>query len=167
MRPSEAPAQHRDEVLQIIARYPVSNPRVFGSAARGEDTDSSDLDLVIDVDGTFSYFDMAKLALELEELLGCEVDIGTARSLKPFVAASAAADLRPIACIGEACGKILEIDRNFGKGLGLELTSAYSARNRYVHGYYDLDLEQVWDTVTVSVSELVAVVQTILNQNGQ
>jgi predicted nucleotidyltransferase len=96
MRPSEALAKHRDKVLEIIARYPVSNPRVFGSVASGEDTEESDLDLVIDVHGAFSYFDMAKLALELEELLGCEVDLGTARSLKPFVAASVAADLRPI-----------------------------------------------------------------------
>lgn len=96
MRPSEALAKHRDEVLEIIGRYPVDNPRVFGSVARGEDTEGSDLDLVIDVRGAFSYFDMARLALELEALLGCEVDIGTARSLKPLVAANAAADLRPI-----------------------------------------------------------------------
>jgi len=96
MRPSEALAKNRNQVLEIIGRYPVSNPRVFGSVARGEDTEESDLDLVIDVHGTFSYFDMARHALELEELLGCEVDIGTARSLKPFVAARVAADLRPI-----------------------------------------------------------------------
>jgi uncharacterized protein len=44
MRPSEALAKHRDEVLRI-ARYPVSNPRIFGSTARGEDTEESDLDI--------------------------------------------------------------------------------------------------------------------------
>ena len=96
MRPSEALAKHRDEVLRIIARYPVSNPRIFGSVARGEDTEESDLDLVVDVDGKFSYFDMASLALELERVLGCEVDLGTARSLKPFVAEAVATDLRPL-----------------------------------------------------------------------
>ena len=96
MRPSEALARHRDEVLAIIARYPVSNPRVFGSVARGEDVEGSDIDMVVDVNGSFSYFDMASLALELEELLGCPLDIGTARSLKPEIAARAAPDCRPI-----------------------------------------------------------------------
>lgn len=96
MRPSEALAKHRDEVLAIIARYPVKNPRIFGSVARGEDVEGSDIDMVIDVHGTFSYFDMARMALELEELLGCTLDIGTARSLKPDIAARAAPDLRPL-----------------------------------------------------------------------
>ncbi len=96
MRPSEALARRRDEVLAIIARYPVANPRVFGSVARGEDTDGSDLDMVVDPLGSFSYFDMADLALELEAVLGCPVDLGTPRSLKSHVAAEARRDLRPI-----------------------------------------------------------------------
>lgn len=96
MRPSEALAKHRHEVLEIIARYPVSNPRVFGSVARGEDVEGSDLDVVIDVTGQFSYFDMAGLAIELERILGCEVDLGTARSLKPDIAASVTMDFRPL-----------------------------------------------------------------------
>ena len=47
MRPSEALAKYRDEVLAIIARYPVTNPRVFGSTARGEDVEGSDLDILV------------------------------------------------------------------------------------------------------------------------
>lgn len=96
MRPSEALEKHRGQVLEIIARYPVTNPRVFGSTARGEDTEESDLDMVIDTKGLFSYFDMAKLALELEALLGCPVDIGTARSLRPDIATAALRDMRPL-----------------------------------------------------------------------
>lgn len=96
MRPSEALARHRDTIREILARYPVANPRVFGSAARGEDTEESDLDIVIDPEGPFSYFDMAKLALELEALLGCAVDIGTARSLRPEVASRASNEMRPL-----------------------------------------------------------------------
>jgi uncharacterized protein len=96
MRPSEALKKHRNQVLEIIGRYPVSNPRVFGSAARGEDEEGSDLDVVIDVTGPFSYFDMAKLAIELEALLGCKVDLGTARSLRPEIAGNIAPDLRPL-----------------------------------------------------------------------
>ena len=48
MRPSEAIAGRLDEVRAIIARYPVRNPRVFGSVARGEDDERSDLDLLVD-----------------------------------------------------------------------------------------------------------------------
>lgn len=48
MRPSEALAKHRDKVLEIIARYPVSNPRIFGSVARGEDVEGFDVDLLVD-----------------------------------------------------------------------------------------------------------------------
>lgn len=96
MRPSEALAKHRDKVLEIIARYPVSNPRIFGSTARGEDKEGSDLDLVVDPEGTFSYFDMAGLAIELEGVLGCPVDIGTARSLRPHISANAVRDFRPV-----------------------------------------------------------------------
>ena len=96
MRPSEALAKNRDKVLEIIGRYSVTNPRIFGSAARGDDVEGSDLDMVVDPEGTFSYFDMAGLALELEAVLGCAVDLGTARSLKPDVAARASVDFRPI-----------------------------------------------------------------------
>lgn len=82
MRPSEALARHRDEVLAIIARYPVSNPRVFGSVSRGEDVEGSDLDLLVHPETSMSYFELARLNLELEELLGCKVDLGEDDSLR-------------------------------------------------------------------------------------
>jgi uncharacterized protein len=96
MRPSEALAKHRDKVREIIARYPVSNPRVFGSAARGEDTESSDLDMLVHVEGRMSYFDLARLALELGDLLGCTVDLGEDTAVRPHAAKSIFADARPI-----------------------------------------------------------------------
>jgi predicted nucleotidyltransferase len=94
MRPSEALARHRDEVLEIIARYPVSNPRVFGSVARGDDTENSDLDMLVERDGPLDYFQLFALEGELAKLLGCRVEIGT--KLKPDAAAHAQNDLRPI-----------------------------------------------------------------------
>ena len=48
MRPSEILAAKADQIREVIARYPVRNPRVFGSAARGDDTEGSDLDLLVD-----------------------------------------------------------------------------------------------------------------------
>jgi predicted nucleotidyltransferase len=92
MRPSEALATHRNEVLEIIGRYPVSNPRVFGSAARREDTEASDLDLLVDRSGTLTLIDLAKLELELEALLGVRVDVRTPAEFGPAASARIAAD---------------------------------------------------------------------------
>jgi predicted nucleotidyltransferase len=96
MRPSEALAKHRDKVLEIVARYPVSNPRIFGSAARGDDTQGSDLDLLVHPEGKRTYFDLAQLALDLEGLLGCKVDLGEDNALKSHTADRILADARPI-----------------------------------------------------------------------
>jgi uncharacterized protein with HEPN domain len=69
-----------------------------------------------------------------------------------------------IGCIGEASGKILQIDPLFDREHGeLNLLSAYSARNRYVHGYYDLDVEQVWQTAVISVPAMSAAARKILD----
>lgn len=61
MRPSEALAKHRDEVLAIIARYPVSNPRIFGSVARGDDREDRDLDILVDPDIRTPFVHLAAL----------------------------------------------------------------------------------------------------------
>jgi uncharacterized protein len=95
MRPSEALARHREEVLAIIARYPVSNPRVFGSVARGEDTEESDLDILVD-DGNASTFELAGLELELEALLRSNVDVRTPGDLSKDVASRVLPHSRPL-----------------------------------------------------------------------
>lgn len=92
MRPSEALAKHRDEVLAIIARYPVSNPRIFGSVARGEDREDSDLDILVDRHGPMSFGDLFRLEEELAVVLGCPVEVIT--GLKPLAMAHARQDLR-------------------------------------------------------------------------
>lgn len=96
MRPSEALARHRDEVLSIISKYPVSNPRIFGSVARGEDTETSDLDILVEHGGRASTFDLAGLELELEALLRARVDVRTLEDFSHEVARRAVADLRSI-----------------------------------------------------------------------
>jgi predicted nucleotidyltransferase len=77
MRPSEVLAAKADQVREIIARYPVRNPRIFGSVARGEDVEGSDLDLLVEAAEGTGYMTLAKLQLELEDLLGFGVDIAT------------------------------------------------------------------------------------------
>lgn len=87
MRPSEALAKHRDEVLAIIARYPVSNPRVFGSVARGEDMEGSDLDILVEPKfGVTTFVHLDLLQDELSMLLGNVVDLTTPGGLKETVA---------------------------------------------------------------------------------
>jgi len=96
MRPSEALARNIDAVREIIARYPVSNPRIFGSAARGEDVDGSDLDILVDHNGGVSLIDLARLEVELEKTLKTRVDVQTPGGLAPDVARRVERDLRPL-----------------------------------------------------------------------
>jgi len=96
MRPSEALARHRDEVLEILKRYPVSNPRVFGSVARGEDADGSDLDILVQPSSAMSYFELARLSRELQAVLGVPVDLGEEDCLKPSTRAGILSDARAL-----------------------------------------------------------------------
>jgi predicted nucleotidyltransferase len=96
MRPSEILAAKADEIREIIARYPVRNPRIFGSAARGDDAEGSDLDLLVDpLEGT-TYFDLAGLELELGELLGIKIDIATPGALRRELAERIGPELKPL-----------------------------------------------------------------------
>ena len=96
MRPSEAIAGRLDEVRAVIARYPVSNPRVFGSVARGEDDEKSDFDLLVDSTERTTLFDLAELEQELSNLLGVRVDVLTPGAIGPRIASSVYRDARPL-----------------------------------------------------------------------
>lgn len=76
----------RDQIVAVCAQYGASNVRVFGSVARGEQDGDSDLDLVVDMERGRSLFDLVGLVSDLEELLGCPVDVSMADSLKPRLA---------------------------------------------------------------------------------
>lgn len=77
MRPSEALALRRAEVLALTAKSKAANVRVFGSARNGADTDGSDLDLIVDPLPGATLFDLGGLQVALEELLGVRVDLLT------------------------------------------------------------------------------------------
>lgn len=76
----------REEILKIAAKHGAFNVRVFGSVARGEETASSDIDFLIDYDlsKTSPWFPGGLLA-DLEDLLGCKVDIVTEKGLHYFI----------------------------------------------------------------------------------
>lgn len=81
MRPSEALAQHRETIRRLVAEAGMANPRVFGSVLRGEDTEESDLDLLVDPAPKTSLLDLAGLQLEFELQTGIKVDLLTPNSL--------------------------------------------------------------------------------------
>jgi uncharacterized protein len=81
MRPSEALKTHRDVIREIALRHRVTNVRVFGSVLRGEDTDDSDLDLLVEPTSETTMMDIARLQLEVARTLHVRVDVLTPRAL--------------------------------------------------------------------------------------
>lgn len=77
MKPSLVLQQNREAILQAIARYPVRNPRVFGSVVHDRDADGSDLDLLVDPLPGTTLFDLGAMQVELETVLGIPVEVLT------------------------------------------------------------------------------------------
>jgi len=75
----------RAEMLAVIARHGARNPRVFGSAVRGQATAASDVDLLVDMEPGRTLFDLIGLEQDLTELLGRVVDVVTAEGLSPHL----------------------------------------------------------------------------------
>ena len=72
----------REDILRIAAKYGASNVRIFGSVAQGEGDEQSDIDLLVDLEPKRSLLDLAGLLVDLEELLGCKVDVVPEDSLR-------------------------------------------------------------------------------------
>ncbi len=82
MKPSEALQRHRGEIRRIVENNDARNPRVFGSVLHGDDTDDSDLDLLVDpIDGKTSLISLVRIKRELEALLGVKTDVLTPLAL--------------------------------------------------------------------------------------
>ncbi len=77
MKPSEALTSHRAALRQLISRYNVTRPRIFGSVLTGTDTEESDLDLLVDATDSTTLFTLAGLENEAQELLGVRVSVLT------------------------------------------------------------------------------------------
>ncbi len=83
MTPEQRLKEKRDELLRIAAKYGVTDVRVFGSVARGEADEQSDIDLLVCFEPGRSLLDHAGLWLDLEALLDCRVDVVSEGGLKP------------------------------------------------------------------------------------
>src|ERR1017187_8466864 len=73
---------NREQILAIAARHGARNVRVFGSVARGEDTPESDVDLLVEFEPGRGLLNHAALIEELQNLLGCKVDVASHNGLK-------------------------------------------------------------------------------------
>jgi len=72
----------RSEILRIAAEHGAKNVRVFGSYARGDAGEESDVDLLVDLEPGRSLLDLGALLMELQTLLGRNVDVVTAKGLR-------------------------------------------------------------------------------------
>lgn len=81
MRPSQALRAHREEIRLIVEQNHARNARVFGSIVHGNDTEGSDLDLLVDSTPKTTLFDLARIQGRLESLLKVKVDVLTPKGL--------------------------------------------------------------------------------------
>lgn len=88
--------EKRQEILTIAAKHGAYNVRVFGSVARGEADEKSDVDILVDAGPEISSWFPAGLIIDLEELLGCEVDVVTEAGLRRRIKDRVLKEARPL-----------------------------------------------------------------------
>ena len=81
MLPSQALSLHRNRIREIALSHRVRNVRVFGSALHGDETEGSDLDLLVEPTDQTTLFDIGAIRFELKNLLGIDVDVLTPNGL--------------------------------------------------------------------------------------
>ena len=81
MKPSQVLESHRADIRRIVESHRAGNARVFGSVVHGEDTEGSDLDILIDPTPDTTLFDIGAIRHELLQLLGVPVDVLTPKAL--------------------------------------------------------------------------------------
>ncbi|MBE3100315.1 MAG: nucleotidyltransferase family protein [Planctomycetes bacterium] len=86
----------REEILRIAARHGARNVRVFGSVVRGDAVGDSDVDFLVRLDDNRSLIDHIALIRELEDLIGCRVDVVTEDALHRVIRARVLAEGVPL-----------------------------------------------------------------------
>ena len=85
MDKQEALQQKRSDILALAHQYGLRRIRVFGSVARGDAHAGSDVDFLVDPGPGVSIFDLGGFLVELQDLLGFDVDVVTEKSLRPRI----------------------------------------------------------------------------------
>lgn len=84
------------ELRALLAGYGASNIEVFGSVARGDDDEDSDIDLLVDLDSSVGMFALGRMRSAAEALLRRPVDVVPRSGLKPPIAAQVLRDAVPL-----------------------------------------------------------------------
>jgi uncharacterized protein len=88
--------RRREQIIALASAHGARNVRVFGSVARGDATIESDVDLVVDFDAGRSLLDHGALIMDLQETLGCRVDVVSSRGLRERFRNRVLADAVPL-----------------------------------------------------------------------
>lgn len=88
--------RRRKAIIEAAEKRRAHNVQVFGSVARGEDTETSDVDLLVDLEKGVGLLDLIGLERELSELLGVDVDVVPADTLKPRIRSRVLAEAIPL-----------------------------------------------------------------------
>jgi len=88
--------KEREQIKKVAQKHGASNIRVFGSISRGEERPESDIDFLVDFEADRSLFDLVRLKLELEELLGHEVDLVTEKAMHRLIASRVIKEAIPL-----------------------------------------------------------------------
>jgi predicted nucleotidyltransferase len=96
MKPSVALAANREAIRRVVESHHARNARVFGSVIHGDDTEASDLDILIDPTPDTTLFDIGAIRYELLELLGVPVDVLTPKALPEKFRATVLAEAVPV-----------------------------------------------------------------------
>lgn len=96
MKPSVALEFNREAIRRVVEAHRARNARVFGSVLTGEDDDASDLDLLIDPTPETTLMDVAAIQVELQRILGVNVDVLTPKALPASFRSKVIAEARPV-----------------------------------------------------------------------
>jgi uncharacterized protein with HEPN domain len=144
MRPSEALQIHRDAIREIALKQRVRNVRVFGSVLHGDDTEESDLDLLAEPTAETTLFDK-RIHSYVENM--DEVAFLNDRKSQDAL-------IRNFEVVGEAPRNIEPYHKQFADTHDfVPFGSAYEMRNALAHGYFNVDLEIVWKTISNNLAE--------------
>lgn len=88
--------EHREKIRELAANHGATDVRVFGSLARGEGTESSDLDLLVTLEERRSLLDLVGLKQDIEDLLQRPVDVVTEAALSHYIRDRVLAEATPL-----------------------------------------------------------------------
>lgn len=97
MKPSAAIEKHRDAVHALVRRFHLSNPRVVGAAAgSGADSESDEIEFLVDDRPGTTLLDLGGLQIELEDLFGVEVHVLTPGDVPEYLRKKILTEARPL-----------------------------------------------------------------------